>query len=362
LSGLWRGLPFRITSTITTIPANPISLSDPFTPAPGRPLARFTQPSIDENMVTPYIQQWSFGIQKELAASLALETTYYGSTGNKLVDSMPINNPDPGPSATTDARRPYQPWGGISNIGNIGRSYYSSLQVRLDKRMANGVSGLISYTWGKSIDTGVGTATGGDGDSGTQNPKDYYGSRGLSTFDVRHRFVGSYTVEVPLGQGHRFLNNASNVVDAILGGWQLSGIVTLQTGSPFSPTTADVTGGAVGTQRPNSLRDWHVDNPSPDLWFDRTAFCGTTACGLTSFGNAGRNSLTGPSVKKSDLSLQKFFQIREGQRLQFRAEMFNFTNHPNFFLPNGRVDQAAGGKISQASPGRVVQLGLKYLF
>jgi len=362
LSGLWRGLPFRITSTITTIPTNPISLSDPFTPAPGRPLARFTQPSIDEHMVTPYIQQWSFGLQKELASSLALETTYYGSTGNKLVDSIPINNPDPGPSATTDARRPYQPWGGISNIANVGRSYYNSLQVRLDKRMANGVSGLISYTWGKSVDTGVGTATGGDGDSGTQNPKDYYGSRGLSTFDVRHRFVGSYTIEVPLGQGHRFLNNASNVVDAILGGWQLSGIVTLQTGSPFSPTTADVTGGAVGTQRANLLRDWHVDNPNPDRWYDRTAFCGTTACGLTSFGNAGRNSLTGPSVKKSDLSLQKFFQIREGQRLQFRAEMFNFTNHPNFFLPNGRVDQAAGGKISQASPGRVVQLGLKYLF
>ncbi len=362
LSGLWRGLPFRITSTITTIPANPISLSDPFTPAPGRPLARFTQPSIEPNMVTPYIQQWSFGLQKELASTLALETTYFGSTGNKLVDAIPINNPDPGPSSTTDARRPYQPWGAISKTANIGRSYFNSLQVRVDKRLANGVSGLISYTWGKSIDTGTGTATGSDGDSGTQNPKNYFADRGLSGFDVRHRFVGSYLLELPIGKGHRYLGRASKFVDAVIGGWQLSGIITLQTGSPFSPTAADVTGGAVGTQRPNQLRDWRVDNPTPDRWFDRTAFCGTPACGLTSFGNAGRNSMTGPALKKTDLSLQKFFAVREGQRLQLRAEMFNFTNHPNFFLPAGRVDQASGGKISQALAPRVVQLGVKYVF
>ncbi len=362
LSGLWRGLPFRITSTITTVPSNPISLSDPFTPAPGRPVARYTQPSISPNMVTPYIEQWSFGLQKELTSSLALETTYYGSTGNKLVDSIPINNPDPGPSSTTDARRPFQPWGAISNTGNIGRSYFNSLQVRMDKRFAQGVSGLVSYTWGKSIDTGTGTATGSDGDSGTQNPKDYFADRGLSGFDVRHRFVGSYTLEIPVGQGHHFLNKPSKVLDAVAGGWQLSGIVTLQSGSPFSPTAADVTGGAVGSQRPNYLRDWRVSNPTPDQWFDRSAFCGAASCGLTSFGTAGRNSLIGPPLKKSDLSLQKFFAVREGQRLQFRAEMFNFTNHPNFFLPSGRVDLATGGKISQSQAPRVVQLGLKYLF
>jgi len=86
------------------------------------------------------------------------------------------------------------------------------------------------------------------------------------------------------------------------------------------------------------------------------------SCGLTSFGNAGRNSIIGPPLKKSDLSLQKFFAVREGQRLQFRAEMFNFTNHPNFFLPGGRVDLASGGKIGQAYAPRVIQLGLKYLF
>lgn len=364
LSGLWRGLPFRITTTITTTPSNPISLSDPFTPAPGRPLARYTQPSINPNMVTPYIQQWSFGLQRELTSSLALETTYYGSTGNKLVEAIPINNPDPGPSATTDARRPYQPWGGISNTGNVGRSYYNSLQVRLDKRMANGLSGLIAYTWGKSIDTGTGTATGSDGDSGVQNPKNYYADRGLSGFDVRHRFVGSYLVEIPIGRGHRFLGDAPGGVDAVLGGWQLSGIVTVQTGNPFSPTTADNTGGAVGTQRPNVLRDWHVDNPGPNRWYDRTAFCWQASCGFAanSFGNAGRNSLTGPSLKKWDLSLQKNFALHEQHRLQFRAEMFNFTNHPNFFLPAGRVDQASGGTISQALPGRVVQFGVKYVF
>src|SRR5262249_31448867 len=161
-----------------------------------------------------------------LTSSLALETTYYGSTGNKLVDSIPINNPDPGPSSTTDARRPYQPWGAISMIQNIGRSYFNSLQVRLDKRMANGISGLVSYTWGKSIDTGAGPATGSDGDSGNQNPKDYYNDRGLSGFDIRHRFVGSYLIEIPVGQGHRYLGGASRAVDAILGGWQLSGIVS----------------------------------------------------------------------------------------------------------------------------------------
>ena len=364
LSGFWRGLPFRITSTVTTVPSNPMSLSDPFTPAPGRPEARYTQPSIEPNMVTPYVQQWSFGLQRELTSSLALETTYYGSTGNKLVDSIPINNPDPGASATTDARRPYQPWGALSHTANIGRSYYNSLQVRLDKRMSKGTSGLISYTWGKSIDTGTGTATGSDGDSGTQNPKDYYANRGLSGFDVRHRFVGSYLIQIPIGQGHRFLGNAPRVVDAILGGWQLAGIITLQTGSPFSPTTADNTGGAAGTQRPNVLRDWRVENPGPNQWFDRNAFCWQASCGLAplTFGNAGRNSLIGPSVKKWDFSLMKTFDVYEEHRFQFRAELFNFTNHPNFFLPAGRVDQASGGTISQAGPGRTVQIGLKYTF
>ena len=364
LSGLWRGLPFRVSSTVTTIPSNPISLSDPFTPAPGRPQARYTHPSISPRMGTPYVQQWSLGVQRELMSTLALETTYYGSIGRQLVDAVPINNPDPGPSATTDARRPFQPWGPISHTSNIGRSSYNALQVRADKRMANGVAGSISYTWGKSMDTGAGIATGSDGDSGVQNPKDYDASWALSAFDVRHRFVASYLIEIPAGRGHRFLGNASKVVDAVLGGWQLSGIVTLQTGNPFSPTTADNTGGAVGTQRPNIIGDWRVDDPGPERWFDRNAFCWQASCGFAplTFGDAGRNILIGPSLKKWDFALMKNFAIHEGHRLQFRAEMFNFTNYPNFFLPAGRVDLASAGTISQAGPGRTVQLGLKYIF
>lgn len=363
MSGLYRGLPYRISSSITASTTIPIALGDPFTRAPGRAAARFSHLGVANNYLTAFAQQYSLGIQKELTSSLMLETTYMGSRGTKIFDTLAINQPRPG-AGSVDARRPYQPWGTITYTDNMGNSWYNSLQAKVERRMAKGVSGLLSYTFGKSTDTGTGLGAGGDGNYATQDPLNYKANKGLSAFDIRHRFVGSYVIELPFGKGRHFMNGASRPLDMLFGGWMVSGILTLQSGAPFTPTISFDNANTGTTNHPNLIGDWHVDHASPERWFNRNAFCYAASCGLAqyTYGNAGRNILRGPGKKNLDFSLMKDFMIQEGKSLQFRGEFFNLTNHPNFFLPSGTVDLATGGTISQAANARTVQLALKFIF
>jgi hypothetical protein len=242
---------------------------------------------------------------------------------------------------------------------------YHSLQVKLNKRFSNGLAFLGSYTWGRSIDDSVGYWP----NSGiSQLPQDSraFGKadRALSDWDIPHRFIFSYNWEIPVGRGRRFLGDAQSVVNHLLGGWQMTGITTLQKGTPFGALMATNRANTAfgGALRPNRIGsgDLSGSGQTIDRWFDKTAFALPDAF---TFGNSGRNILRAPGLVNFDWGLFKNFPVTEKSQLQFRAEFFNLFNTPHFGLPNPFFDLPQGATITALStPPRQIQLALKFMF
>ena len=189
-----------------------------------------------------------------------------------------------------------------------------------------------------------------------QNPQSitlFDQSRGPSGFDVKHRFVLSYVWELPFGEGRRWA--PGGLGKAVLGDWQFSGIVTLSTGRPFTVfLNTGVNNGA--TSWPNRIGDGRLDSPTPDQWFDVTAF---VAPPPNTYGNSGRGILYGPGTRTLDLSLAKRIPIRNF-RLQFRADAFNLLNTPQFGFPNANIGSATAGRITTTvGDNRQMQFALK---
>jgi len=271
---------------------------------------------------------------------------------------------------------------------SAGNSIYHGLAVRIERRFDNGMSFLSSYSWSKSIDDGSGISTGSDSSGLAQDARNLRAERAASDFDVTHRWVLSYTYDLPFGKGKAY--GASNkFADHLISGWQLTGILTMQTGRPVTVITGSDqsnTSGSLTTDRPNLIGDWRVSDSGPDRWFNTCTLIPTTTPGVFdrrncresdtpawqrnapgTFGNAGRNILRGDGLHNFDLGVSRFFRISERHRLQFRAEVFNLTNHPNFFFPNVNLSSSAFGTITRAAnigtgAQRQVQFALKYLF
>ncbi|MDQ3042499.1 MAG: hypothetical protein M3R11_09030, partial [Acidobacteriota bacterium] len=181
---------------------------------------------------------------------------------------------------------------------------------------------------------------------------------GLSEFDVRHRFVASFIYELPLGKGKQFLQ--SGIAAQIFGNFEIAGIVAAQTGRPFTPRiSSDRSNTGQLQDRPNIVGNPRLDNPDPQLWFNTAAFA-IPATGT--FGNAGRNILTGPGYSNTDVAVVKRIGFGEARNLELRAEFFNLFNRPNFDLPNAVADSAQFGRIFSAGPARQIQFGTKFTF
>ncbi|MGH9841060.1 MAG: carboxypeptidase regulatory-like domain-containing protein [Blastocatellia bacterium] len=351
-------------------------------------------PGIDPKFRTAYINQWSLGIQRELAESLVFDISYLGSTGHKL--PLPVNiNQSLLPSAqcvatpaaagcSVNARRPFQGFGAITGgfVSSAGNSNYHGLTLRIERRFTNGLSFLSSYAWSKSIDDGSGISTGSDSSAAAQDARNLRAERAVSDYDVGHRWVLSYVYDLPFGGGKRFAPS-NKIAEYLVSGWQMTGILTMQTGRPFTVITGtdqSATGGAA-TDRPNLIGDWRVENPTPTRWFNpctRLANGTLRNCGANdtpawqqnaagAFGNAGRNIIRGDGLHNFDIGVSRFFRITEGHQLQFRAEVFNLTNHPNFFFPTASLASGAFGTITRAAntgtgAQRQMQLAIKYLF
>ncbi len=356
----WNSFPFFISQTFNaSLPAPNISIEDPF---PGSLAASSISPaSVTRHYRTGYVQHYNLGFQFQPWNDILVETTYAGSASSKLSATTNINQPlIASATGTVASRRPYKAFGNISYLDSTASANFNSLQMRVEKRYSNGFTLAAAHTWSKSIDT----FNDGDGDSGPPDNYNIRGTmRGASTSDLRHRFVTSYVYELPFGNGKRFLKNASGVAGWLAGGWQISGLTTMQSGRPFtvvlSTDTANI--GTTGNQRPLQIGDPNLpsDQRSADHWFNTAAF-GIPARGT--FGNVGRNSLTGPSFSNSDLSLIKNNQIRESTKVQFRAEVFNLLNHPNLHLPERQIDSQTAGKIFAAEFSRQIQFGLKVIY
>jgi Carboxypeptidase regulatory-like domain/TonB dependent receptor len=355
--------PFRINNAYPTDQLHPV-----ITFASGFPANALNVQSVDPTTASfvgfapdlkpAYIYHWSFGVQQQVGSFL-LDANYVGTKGTHLSVNYDYNTAYAGGTPVA-SRRPVPGFGTITYETSGGNSEYNALQLRVERRYANGFTILGSYTYAKSIDlTGGGLV----GDLHLRDVTNVFAERGLSSSDVRHRFVVSYIYDLPFGRGQRF-NIGNPVLNAVAGNWQVNGITTVRTGQPFTPQLGSSSANT-GDPRPNRIGNGNLpsDQRSVKHWFDTAAFTTPTQY---NFGNAGRDIVFGPGAVNFDFSAFKRFPIKklgETGELQFRAELFNIFNHPQFALPNARVDIPTGGTItSLVTPMRTVQLGAKVVF
>jgi len=316
---------------------------------------------------TPYVQQWSFGVQRKLPAQLVLEVNYIGTKSTHLDALSDLNQP-------INGVQPYPSFGELEYQQALGNASYNGLQISLLRRFANGLSLDVAYTWSRSIDDTpeeLETSSGG-----SQNGRDQSAWRGPSDFDFPQRFVANFLYELPFGKNKPMLE--SGVGAAILGGWRTSGVFTYYSGRPFTITSGSNYSNAIdpyglATAVPNVIgTPTMLDNVNCWFYASNNKACaaldpsGTNAFAeqpLGQFGNSGRNTLRGPSTTVFDFSLMRDFAITERVGLQARWEVFNLANSPIFGQPNNNLSSGAVGTItSLASDPRAMQFALRLKF
>ncbi|MBM3739632.1 MAG: TonB-dependent receptor [Acidobacteria bacterium] len=310
--------------------------------------------SIQRNFPIAYYQSWNLMLERMLPGGILAGAGYVATKGSHIPITLDTNQAIPGPG-TPQSRRPLTQFGAINTLRPSQSSIYHSLQMRAEKRFSRGLALLLNYTFSKAIDYGLQDI------AALQNAYDLRAERGLSNTDSRHKFNGNFTYELPFGKGQRYLSSLSRVPQAMLGGWQFNGIVSLLSGLPFNPVVSTDTAGIGRTgQRPNRLENGAIPDGTPERWYNRAAFVRAAA---GTFGNSGRNVLTGPGLENADLSMFKEFTLTEKSKLQFRTEFFNATNTPHWGQPAAIVDTANAGTISQTiQSNRQIQFALKFLF
>jgi hypothetical protein len=329
--------------------------------------------SYQRDLRNAYSQQWNFNIQRELPGETVLEVGYYANKANKLMRRTEGNYALPGPGVV-NARRRYTtvlvpgdnvlvgPLANTFRHEATANSNFHSLQTKVEKRFSAGLSLLGSYMWSKAISDGRGeSAAGGVSNSLPQDPLNYRAERSLADEHRAHRFVVSYNYDLPFGRGKSHLANAGAIAEGFLGGWAIGGITTLSTGRLQNLSVQGNPSNTGNPDRPDVVGDWRLDSDQRTLerWFNTSAFVRNAAY---SYGNAGRNLIEGPAEVNFDLAVYKSFTIREGMRLQFRAEAFNLMNTPQFGVPNAQVGNPAFGSIGSAGRPRNLQFGLKFVF
>jgi hypothetical protein len=308
---------------------------------------------------TPYMFQYVVNVQKELGPSTALEVGYLGSRSKRLQRMYDANEVTPGPGSV-QSRRPYPEFTKIQQIGNVAEAEYNSMAMKLTRRLDRGMSVLVSYTLSKSEDNGSGIRVLNGDALFPQNSNCFECEWGPSIFDVRHRFVTSVLYELPFGRDKPWARDG--VGSALLGGWQISAIINKSSGFPRDPAVgADVPNTGAQTYRPNlvSGQDPNDGPKTIQQWFNTAAF---SRPDQFTYGNAGRNIITGPGIFSTDLSVIRnvFFGSRS---LQFRLEAFNAFNQPIWGDPNTNMSSPTYGQITTTrSPMRELQLGVKFSF
>jgi hypothetical protein len=362
--GLYFNPPYFDFKLYFSLPGLPLTLYDPF-PS----FFPFAVPAsalgFQKDLRGPYVQQWNFSFQQQLGKSRIVELAYVGSKGTKLISARDINQPHP--SVILPNPRPVPQFDDITFLESRSNSTYQGFQLRFQQRLDSGLSFLASYTCAKSLDD-ASSFFSSDGDPNF--PQDSYNvraERGRSNFDVKQRVSVSYSYDIPLGKGHSRLGSGG-WISTVFGGWQTFGILTFQSGRPFTVALVPEfdrsnTGRSIlgfgANDRPNLTGAARLSDPTPERWFDTSAFSLQPA---GSFGNSGRNILDGPGQQTINVSLLKNTMLTESLTLQFRAEAFNFFNHTNFDLPDIFFGSPTFGRIRSAQDPRLIQFGLKLVF
>ena len=359
---LYFNSPFFDNNLFFSLPGLPLTLNDPFPsffpfPLPDSALA------IQRDLRTGYMQHWNFNVERQLGRDSVIEAAYVGSKGTKLLTARDINQPQPSvlPPGLPFVPRPDPRFDDIDLLESRANSNYNALQLRFQQRLTRGFSALASYTWSKSIDDASNFFSSAGDPNFPQNSFNVAAERGRSNFDVAHRLSVSYSYAFPFKRNDGF-------VGTLLSGWETFGIVTLQTGRPFTVALlSEIDNSGTGrsilgfgaNDRPNLVGNPELSDPTTLQWFNTTAFA-FPAPGT--FGNAGRNILEGPGFQNVNASLLKNTRLTERVNLQFRAEAFNLFNHPNFNLPDNFLGSPTFGRITSARDPRHIQFGLKLLF
>jgi len=320
--------------------------------------------TFDRGNRTPYLTQWSLGGQKSFASNYLLEIEYTGSTGQKLPQRRNLNIASLDPTGTIPIvqRVQYPQYGFILMTYNGGWSSYNALTTKLEKRWSRGLYFLGSYTWQRSLDLG---AT----DEFSALSREFkQWDKGHNTYDVPHRFVGTWVYELPIGQGRAVLGDMPAVLDAVLGGWQVSGIATFSQGQ-FQTATLGTDWLIIGSftqSRPNIVGDPTEGRQLPDAYLNPAAFdFPRDAQGnrIRVQGNAGRNTIQQPGINNWDIGLFKNFRMRDRFNVQVRWETFNTWNTTQFGSANLNTSSPSFGRITSARVGpRRMQLGLRIAF
>ena len=308
-------------------------------------------------MPLPYTYEWNLNLQQQLAAGFTLQAGYVGSASHNLYVDPNFNQPQPGPGSIA-SREPFPQYSQILAFLPLDRSNYNSLIAQVERRFRNGFSFLGAFTWSHSNDYGGQVSD--SLDYGPQNPYNWTSNYGSSNFDVRRRLSLSYIYELPFGRGKPLVNQPG-IARAILGGWQLSGVSSYQTGLPFTPILSFDPTNTGATAHPNVVPGAALyPSPSRTSWFDGSAFVAPAAY---TYGNAGRNILRGPNTVNTDVGLLRSATFKERYNLQFSAQAFNVFNTPQFGLPNNTIGVATTGVITTVvTPERQLQLGLHLQF
>jgi hypothetical protein len=341
----------------------------------------------------PYSENWSFNIQQQLPGNILVEAGYVGARGLELsYANYDLNQLRPEQLTSTLQQKVPNPFYGLITTGTLAAatvpygalivpypqyigmtqafptgatSIYHAFQLKAQKRFSSGLSLLMSYSAQKLIDDCSITSVVGT-NAAIQNIYDLRPERSVSANDISQVMSFSYIYELPIGKGKRLGNHWNRFIDSALGGWQINGIATLQTGLPVSVTTQNTSQAGNPSLRPNNNgHSAKLDGPVEsrlNQYFDTSVF--SQPAPLT-FGNTGRvlPDVRIPGTKNLNFSLFKTFRVKEGVALQFRGESFNVTNTPRFGRPNSNLNSAQFGIISgQANDPREIQFGLKLLF
>ena len=388
--------PYQETLTITRT-----RLDQPVPPGTNLQVAASNTPpnlirGVDLDYKTPYMQHWSLDVQHVFDKNTFVSVGYYGSKGTNLIGIIDINNLPPGyartqrcavgtsttptvdcqgvdaaglpiPFTTTTATnildqiRPFRGYRAIAMVQPRYNSTYHSLQVSATRRLGASSQVQLAYTWAKNLTDNL-----SDRSNAAQNTYDVKSEYGRAFLDRRHVTTVNYVYELP------FFDHERGVVGQLLGGWQISGIGTYQTGLPFTPgligNTFDPSGiGYIGSGpaggRPNAIRDPNENAPNDFLqFFDIDAFQRTFTTGSLTPGNAGKSVIEGPRTFRIDFTVTKIFKFNEDMRLQLRAEAFNVLNTTNFSSFNVQANSTAFGNVTAVRDPRTLQFGIKFYF
>jgi len=345
----------------------------------------------------PSIYEWNVSVQHQFGQNWVAQVGYVGTRANHLWNheasdlnqpTQPLDTnfcgPDPNNCQANYGRRYFDVQPNMTAVLPLDYAqlhmFYNSFQALLNRRFANGLNVLTSYTFAKNVGNADGNVGGAIQDS-------YHADleHGPVSPDLRHRLSISYIYELPFGRGRRYMTGMGTVAEAILGGWQVSGITVVQSGEAATAVlSSDVSLTGSFSPRPDQVHNPYDFNYVPDqalfdsygctkgkqtlqCWYNPEAFAiPALAPGQSSahmYGNSHIGNLRGPDLVNFDFVMQKNFKIRESQQLQFRAEFFNLFNHPNFGLPGTNPDFAGGNSItSTAADNRQIEFALRYTF